>query len=139
MIKTAATELYNATYGKVARRLIPFLFLCYILAFIDRVNVSFAKLQMLNDLQFSETVYGLGADATKPAAVRAIYAAKGRPAGHPLIVHVQQSSTYFERRLHSSRLTYGHLTAQISTLWITEFGVMFKNTYIKAQYVTWIS
>ena len=36
----------------------------------------------------TETVYGLGADAADPAAVAAIYAAKGRPAGHPLIVHV---------------------------------------------------
>lgn len=36
----------------------------------------------------TETVYGLGASATCDAAVAAIYAAKGRPAGHPLIVHV---------------------------------------------------
>ncbi len=36
----------------------------------------------------TETVYGLGADADNPAAVAAIFAAKGRPADHPLIVHV---------------------------------------------------
>lgn len=36
----------------------------------------------------TETVYGLGADATNPAAVRRVFEAKGRPAGHPLIVHV---------------------------------------------------
>lgn len=36
----------------------------------------------------TETVYGLGADATNPEAVARIYAAKGRPADHPLIVHV---------------------------------------------------
>jgi D-galactonate transporter len=41
--------------------LIPFLFLCYFVAYIDRVNVGFAKLQMLADLKFSETVYGFGA------------------------------------------------------------------------------
>jgi len=41
--------------------LIPFLFLCYFVAYLDRVNVGFAKLQMLADLKFSETVYGLGA------------------------------------------------------------------------------
>ncbi len=41
--------------------LIPFLFLCYFVAYIDRVNVGFAKLQMLTDLKFSETVYGFGA------------------------------------------------------------------------------
>jgi tRNA threonylcarbamoyl adenosine modification protein (Sua5/YciO/YrdC/YwlC family) len=36
----------------------------------------------------TETVYGLGADASNPAAVRKIYETKGRPAGHPVIVHV---------------------------------------------------
>ncbi|MEI2417937.1 L-threonylcarbamoyladenylate synthase [Orrella sp. JC864] len=36
----------------------------------------------------TETVYGLGADAEQPQAVRRIYAAKGRPADHPVIVHV---------------------------------------------------
>jgi MFS family permease len=49
------------TYAKVDRRLIPFLFLCYILAYLDRVNVSFAKLQMLNDLSLSEAAYATGA------------------------------------------------------------------------------
>jgi MFS family permease len=51
----------SRVYAKVAWRLIPFLFLCYVAAYLDRVNVGFAKLQMLQDLQFSETVYGLGA------------------------------------------------------------------------------
>jgi sugar phosphate permease len=41
-------------------RLIPLLFLCYFVAYLDRVNVSFAKLQMLDDLKLSDTVYGLG-------------------------------------------------------------------------------
>src|SRR5690606_5056873 len=36
----------------------------------------------------TETVYGLGADAENPAAIARIYAAKGRPANHPVIVHV---------------------------------------------------
>ena len=36
----------------------------------------------------TETVYGLGADATNPEAIAAIYAAKGRPSDHPLIVHI---------------------------------------------------
>ncbi|AXL51162.1 MFS transporter [Paraburkholderia caffeinilytica] len=49
------------TYAKVSRRLIPFLMLCYLGAYLDRVNVGFAKLQMLSDLRFSETVYGVGA------------------------------------------------------------------------------
>jgi len=51
----------DATYRKVVRRLIPFLFLCYIVAFLDRVNVGFAKLQMAPDLAFSDAVYGFGA------------------------------------------------------------------------------
>lgn len=48
-------------FAKVAWRLIPFLVFLFILAWIDRINVGFAKLAMLNDLQFSEAVYGLGA------------------------------------------------------------------------------
>jgi D-galactonate transporter len=51
----------SKTYAKVGRRLIPFLMLCYLGAYLDRVNVGFAKLQMLNDLRFSETIYGFGA------------------------------------------------------------------------------
>jgi sugar phosphate permease len=39
----------------------PILVIGYIIAYIDRVNVSFAKLQMLGDLKFSESVYGVGA------------------------------------------------------------------------------
>jgi D-galactonate transporter len=54
-------QLEAQTYAKVTWRLLPFLFLCYVAAYLDRVNVGFAKLQMLNDLHFSETVYGLGA------------------------------------------------------------------------------
>ena len=51
----------DAIYRKVSWRLLPFLLLCYVVAYLDRVNVGFAKLQMLADLKFSETVYGLGA------------------------------------------------------------------------------
>ncbi|MDE1004571.1 MAG: MFS transporter [Paraburkholderia fungorum] len=50
-----------ALYRKLAWRIVPFLFLAFIVAYIDRVNVSFAKLQMLTDLSLSETVYGAGA------------------------------------------------------------------------------
>ncbi|SAK45668.1 major facilitator transporter [Caballeronia pedi] len=56
-----ATSFEAKTYAKVGRRLIPFLMLCYLGAYLDRVNVGFAKLQMLNDLRFSETIYGIGA------------------------------------------------------------------------------
>ncbi|MEJ8814299.1 MFS transporter [Variovorax ureilyticus] len=60
-IKPDSMALDERTYAKVTWRLLPLLFLCYIVAYLDRVNVGFAKLQMLSDLQFSETVYGLGA------------------------------------------------------------------------------
>jgi len=59
---SADTATFEArTYAKVGRRLIPFLMLCYLGAYLDRVNVGFAKLQMLSDLRFSETIYGVGA------------------------------------------------------------------------------
>jgi D-galactonate transporter len=51
----------DATYRKVTWRLLPLLFLCYVLAYLDRVNVGFAKLQMQSDLGLSDTVYGIGA------------------------------------------------------------------------------
>jgi hypothetical protein len=47
--------------GKVMRRLIPFLILCYFVAYLDRVNVGFAKLHMNQALGFSEAAFGLGA------------------------------------------------------------------------------
>ena len=61
MATAYSAELEKSTYGKVAWHLIPFLFLCYIVAFLDRVNVGFAKLQMAPDLKFSDAVYGFGA------------------------------------------------------------------------------
>ena len=60
-IVAGAPGLEAKTYAKVDRRLIPFLFLCYILAYLDRVNVGFAKLQMLPDLALSEVAFGTGA------------------------------------------------------------------------------
>ena len=57
----SSAEFETATYRKVTRRLIPFLVLCYVVSYLDRINVGFAKLQMLGDLGFSETVFGLGA------------------------------------------------------------------------------
>ena len=45
---------------KVAWRILPLVFLLYIVAYLDRANVGFAKLRMASDLQFSDAVYGLG-------------------------------------------------------------------------------
>ena len=48
-------------YRKIAWRLIPFLCFCYLAAYLDRINVGFAKLQMAEQLQLSEAAFGLGA------------------------------------------------------------------------------
>ena len=56
-----AEDFAAKTYRKVDLRLLPFLFLCYILAYLDRVNVGFAKLQMLKDLSLSDAAFATGA------------------------------------------------------------------------------
>ena len=61
MSSAVTPQFEEATYKKAASRLIPFVFLCYIVAFLDRVNVGFAKLQMASDLKFSDAIYGVGA------------------------------------------------------------------------------
>ena len=57
----SATPGDGLIIAKAARRIIPHLILLYIFAFLDRVNVSFASLQMNADLGFSTTVYSIGA------------------------------------------------------------------------------
>ena len=54
-------SLEERAFRKATRRLIPFLFLIYVVAYLDRVNVSFAQLQLEEDLGFSDTVFGIGA------------------------------------------------------------------------------
>jgi MFS family permease len=56
-----AESFESRTYRKVDVRIVPFLFLCYILAYLDRVNVGFAKLQMLKDLSMSYAAFAAGA------------------------------------------------------------------------------
>lgn len=51
----------QAVYQKVARRLLPILMICYVLNYIDRSNIGFAKLSFMRDLGLTEAVYGLGA------------------------------------------------------------------------------
>ncbi len=51
----------NLIVARAAKRIVPYLILLYIFAFLDRVNISFAALQMNADLGFSTTVYGVGA------------------------------------------------------------------------------
>ena len=49
------------TIAKVTKRIVPFLIVCYFVAYLDRVNVSFAALAMNQDLGLSQTAFGLGA------------------------------------------------------------------------------
>lgn len=58
---SAAAPGEAATFRRIAWRIVPLLFLGYIVAFLDRVNVGFAKLQMAEDLAFSDAIYGFGA------------------------------------------------------------------------------
>ncbi len=54
-------DVERRTLTKVAWRFIPFLILCYFVAYLDRVNVGFAKLTMDDDLNLSDTAFGFGA------------------------------------------------------------------------------
>ena len=58
---SAAVADADSTYAKVIWRFMPLLFACYVVAYLDRVNVGFAKLAMLKDLGFSDAAYGFGA------------------------------------------------------------------------------
>jgi len=58
--KDAAMTLRDA-YRATEWRILPILFALWLLAWVDRANVAFAKLQMLSELHFSETIYGFGA------------------------------------------------------------------------------
>jgi len=55
------TPLEAQSYNRIAARLLPFLILLYVISFLDRVNVGFAKLQMAADVGLSDAAYGLGA------------------------------------------------------------------------------
>src|SRR6478735_4453610 len=50
-----------STLAKVTKRLVPFLMICYFVAYLDRVNVGFAALTMNQDLGLSQTAFGFGA------------------------------------------------------------------------------
>jgi sugar phosphate permease len=58
-----AARADDALYRRVAFALIPFLFLCYVVAMVDRLNVGYAKLQFMADLHFDESVFGMAAGA----------------------------------------------------------------------------
>ena len=58
-VTSAATV--SAVYTKMMWRVTPVVLLCYILAYLDRINIGYAQLQMKSALGFSDAVYGLGA------------------------------------------------------------------------------
>src|SRR5512146_701800 len=61
MAASAQSGFEAALVSKLTRRLVPFLFLLYIVAYLDRINVGFAALQMQGQLHLSDEIYGLGA------------------------------------------------------------------------------
>jgi D-galactonate transporter len=60
-VPTAPASALDAAYSRITWRIIPFIFALWVLAWVDRVNVGFVKLTMLDELGWSEAVYGLGA------------------------------------------------------------------------------
>ncbi|MFI0848404.1 MFS transporter [Mesorhizobium sp. IMUNJ 23232] len=59
--RAVSTDVLDKLFRKITWKIIPLLFVGYVIAYIDRVNIGFAKLQMMDDLQFSAAAYGLGA------------------------------------------------------------------------------
>jgi MFS transporter, ACS family, tartrate transporter len=59
--QSAPSPLARQTVARVTRRLVPFMFLLYVINFLDRVNVGYAALDMTKDLGFSNEVFGFGA------------------------------------------------------------------------------
>ena len=52
---------YKAVFAKIDRRLLPLLLIAYMVAYLDRINIGYAQLQMKQTLPFDDAVYGLGA------------------------------------------------------------------------------
>ncbi|MDN7457375.1 MFS transporter [Burkholderia cenocepacia] len=57
----SATPGLDALYARLSRRIIPLILVCYFFGYLDRVNVGFAKLQMVTDLHLTDAAYGVGA------------------------------------------------------------------------------
>ncbi|MGF6786272.1 hypothetical protein SAMN05445850_7273 [Paraburkholderia tuberum] len=51
----------DSVFKKVAWRVVPFLFLCYVASVVDRINIGFVQLQMKHEFSFSDAMYGLSA------------------------------------------------------------------------------
>jgi D-galactonate transporter len=60
-LESRGSDALEAVYRKVSWRIVPFLMLCYAVAFLDRINIGYAQLQMKQTLTFSDATYGFGA------------------------------------------------------------------------------
>ena len=60
-IRSEAPEIAERTRRKITRRLVPYLFLLYIISYLDRVNLGYASLNMTRELKFSNEIFGVGA------------------------------------------------------------------------------
>jgi D-galactonate transporter len=58
---TAGRSEEDAVFRKISLRVMPLVLIAYVFAFLDRINIGYAQLQMKQDLAFSDAVYGLGA------------------------------------------------------------------------------
>lgn len=89
----------------------------------DQIKEAAAQLKQGNLVSFpTETVYGLGADATNVEAVKQVYAAKGRPSDNPLIVHVADVQTVEKYALPLSEKAQ----KLIKTFWPGPLTLIFK-------------
>jgi D-galactonate transporter len=59
--RTSARSAEDIVYRKISWRVMPIVLIAYVFAFLDRINIGYAQLQMKHDLAFSDAVYGLGA------------------------------------------------------------------------------
>ena len=80
----------------------------------------------------TETVYGLGADATNPAAVARIYSTKGRPANHPLIVHVSS----LDAALEWTSFQPAYLESLASAFWPGPMTLILKRSELAGDFIT---
>jgi sugar phosphate permease len=100
----------DTIYAKIARRIIPLLVLLFLMAWLDRYNLGFAKLQMVKDLGFSEAVYGFGAG----------------------IVYLGYALFEIPSNLFLQRIGARKTFARITILWgVTSIATMFVRTPIQ--------
>ena len=61
VLPTPSVAAEKGVYAKVSWRIMPLLLICYMIAYLDRINIGYAQLQMKQTLPFSDAAYGIGA------------------------------------------------------------------------------